>query len=267
MKGRPDNLVDQTFNFLTVLEKDVDYKKRNNLNPNSGAYWVCKCVCGNITTVRGYPLKNGQIQSCGCKKQELTRKRQMIDITNQKFGHLLAIKPIFNYAEQKGIKNSGNVIYWECQCDCGNICIEPGTDLRAGKVRNCLQCGSISHGEDKIKELLDKNNIKYLYNDIYFKDLKNPKGNDYLRYDFIIINENNTPKYLIEYDGEQHFKPIENWGGIERYEKQKLYDEIKNQYALNNNLPLIRIPYTHYKELILEDLLLETSNYIVKLKE
>ena len=30
-----------------------------------------------------------------------------------------------------------------------------------------------------------------------------------------------------------------------------------------NNIPLIRIPYTHLNKLCLEDLLLETSNFIV----
>jgi len=263
MKGKPDNLVGQTFNFLTVIEKDKDYKKRNNLNPNSGAYWRCKCICGNEVSVRGSALKSNQIQSCGCKRKELTRKKQMTDISNQKFGHLLVLKPVYDYAEQRGIKNSGHVIYWECLCDCGNICVEPGTELRSGKVRSCSQCAFISKGEDKIKELLNKNNIKYIYNDNYFKDLKNPQNNDYLRYDFIIIDENKNPLYLIEYDGEQHFKPIKRWGGEERLKKQQEYDNIKNNYAINHNLPLIRIPYTHYKNLIIKDLLLETSNYII----
>ena len=32
-------------------------------------------------------------------------------------------------------------------------------------------------------------------------------------------------------------------------------------WCKDNNIPLIRIPYTHYKELKIEDLLLETSKF------
>lgn len=263
MKGRPDNLIGKTFNFLTVIEKDVDYKKRNNLNPNTSAYWKCKCICGKEVSVRGSALKSNQIKSCGCKRKEITRQKNMIDISNQKFGHLFVIKPVYNYAEQKGIKNTGNVIYWECKCDCGNVCIEPGTELRSGKVINCPNCARISKGEEKIKLLLDNEKIRYIYNDNYFKDLKNPQNNNYLRYDFIITDENKIPLYLIEYDGEQHFKSVEQWGGEERLKKQQIYDNIKNEYAINHNLPLIRIPYTHYKELCLQDLLPTTSKYLI----
>ena len=39
---------------------------------------------------------------------------------------------------------------------------------------------------------------------------------------------------------------------------------MKNAWCLANNIPLIRIPYTKYNDLCLEDLLLETSQYIIK---
>ena len=37
----------------------------------------------------------------------------------------------------------------------------------------------------------------------------------------------------------------------------------KNEWCKNNNIPIIRIPYAHLKELKIEDLLLETSQFIV----
>ena len=60
----------------------------------------------------------------------------------------------------------------------------------------------------------------------------------------------------IEYDGEQHYKK----DNIFDYEYTHRHDEIKNQWCRENNVPLIRIPY----DLCLEDLLLETSNFIKK---
>ena len=37
---------------------------------------------------------------------------------------------------------------------------------------------------------------------------------------------------------------------------------IKNQWCKDNNIPLIRIPYTHLNNLCIEDLILETSKFI-----
>ena len=75
---------------------------------------------------------------------------------------------------------------------------------------------------------------------------------------FIDFYVNN--KYLIEYDGKQHFQDE----GLFDYEKIHQHDLIKSQWCKNNNIQLIRIPYTRYEELCLEDLLLETSNFIEK---
>lgn len=41
-------------------------------------------------------------------------------------------------------------------------------------------------------------------------------------------------------------------------------DEYKNNWAKENGFTLIRIPYTHYNNICLEDLLPETSTFIIK---
>ena len=48
---------------------------------------------------------------------------------------------------------------------------------------------------------------------------------------------------LIEFDGEQHYKEKETWGGKEALEEVKENDRIKDEYCKNNNIPLVRIPY------------------------
>jgi hypothetical protein len=50
----------------------------------------------------------------------------------------------------------------------------------------------------------------------------------------------------------------------EKFKYTQEHDSFKNQWCKDNNIPLIRIPYTHLKDLCLEDLLLETSKYIVQ---
>ena len=53
------------------------------------------------------------------------------------------------------------------------------------------------------------------------------------------------PKYnvAIEYDGEQHFKPTEFFGGEEGLRRTIERDEIKNRYCKDNNIILYRISY------------------------
>lgn len=60
---------------------------------------------------------------------------------------------------------------------------------------------------------------------------------------------------LIEYDGEQHFKPVEIWGGEEKLKIQQERDKRKNQWCKENNVRLIRIPYTEYDNLTIEYLI------------
>lgn len=36
--------------------------------------WLCRCECGNKKIVAGYSLKRGRSQSCGCLRDERTRK-------------------------------------------------------------------------------------------------------------------------------------------------------------------------------------------------
>lgn len=46
------------------------------------------------------------------------------------------------------------------------------------------------------------------------------------------------------------------------YDYTHKHDLIKSKWCKENNIPLIRIPYTHFKNLTLDDLLLNTSKFI-----
>lgn len=98
-------------------------------------------------------------------------------------------------------------------------------------VGNCQ-----SNGEKKVaRALID---LGYTpYHNVIKKDCK---GNFRpLPFDFGIIV--NGKELLIEYDGEQHFEPIDFFGGTSKYSETIRYDRIKNDYCLNHNIPLLRI--------------------------
>ena len=67
---------------------------------------------------------------------------------------------------------------------------------------------------------------------------------------FSILNSENNIVASIEFDGEQHFKPIEFFGGVDGFQYLQECDIIKNNYAINNHIPLLRINYKDKNNLI-----------------
>ena len=61
-------------------------------------------------------------------------------------------------------------------------------------------------------------------------------------FDFAIFKDGNL-KYLIEYDGELHYKVARWSNAIERLQLSMIKDNIKSDFAKNNKIKLIRIPY------------------------
>ena len=68
-------------------------------------------------------------------------------------------------------------------------------------------------------------------------------------FDFGILN-NSSILLLIEYDGIQHYKSIEYFGGMESLKSQQRRDKIKNEYCNENKIPLLRIPYWNYDNIV-----------------
>lgn len=56
------------FGRLTVVELS-DFR-------NHASYWLCRCECGNTTTVFGGSLNYGSVKSCGCIRKEVMKEKQ-----------------------------------------------------------------------------------------------------------------------------------------------------------------------------------------------
>ena len=93
--------------------------------------------------------------------------------------------------------------------------------------------------ESKIGDWLDLNNIKYIEQ---FSD-NSCKSKYKLRFDFMLPEF----KIIIEYDGEQHFYPVKQFGGEDAYNELIIKDQIKDQWAKNNGYKLFRISYINKK--------------------
>ena len=224
-------------------------------NDNNGkARWYCKCDCGSqkIFLVTGNQLRSGATKSCGCLQKQRTAQAQFIDMTGWKMwehGVEGSIITVVSLAQMPNEKH--RTALWHCKDEEGYQADIPAEYLRSG---DRLSCGAFSNkkskGEFKIEQLLSKNNIPFIRE---FR-FKNCRDKNQLPFDFYVDN-----KYLIEYDGEQHTietRPGSCWHDLQYYQK---HDKIKNEYCKQNNIPLIRIPYSLFNDLTIEDLLLETT--------
>lgn len=249
------NLTNKTFKDLFVLGKSKNRKNRK-------VCWWCICSCGNIKEYRSDCLKNGNTTSCGHHRKENCSK------LGKEYGHSNGIK---NKKQEEIGKKYGNFIiigeapsknnyaYWkvECQCKYKTHMNVMAANLRSGHSNHCPYCGNNSKGELKISELLTKNNISFQFQKT-FDSCRFVSTNALAKFDFY-VNE----KYLIEYDGEQHFQKNDFFGGEKAFLERQEHDKLKNEWCKENNIPLIRIPYTHLKDLCIEDLQLETTTFLI----
>ena len=108
----------------------------------------------------------------------------------------------------------------------------------------------MTKGEVKIENALKKMGIEYK-SQYAFKDCVKNRP---LPFDFAIFDNIGNLKFLIEYDGIQHFEPVDFAGKGEEWAKEVFKgnqerDLIKNEYCFNKGIELIRIPYWDIKHL------------------
>lgn len=113
-------------------------------------------------------------------------------------------------------------------------CPTPAYILQGGVCPEC-KAEKISKGERYISEWLTTYGFEYEPQKI-FSDCCDIKP---MPFDFYLPKQN----IIIEYDGRQHFEPIEYFGGQEKFEIQQRHDNMKNEYCKNNGISLLRIPY------------------------
>lgn len=247
--GKFIDLTGQRFGKLVVIRK-------SEVRKNEKICWVCDCDCGNKNEIKiGQDLKRGHTKSCGHCNEKRVPGTTVIDLTGKIFGNLKVLSLLPERTENRQT-------LWQCECQqCKSIIVCREGDLKYydGNFIKC-DCQKKYSGEEKIKGILKENNILFIEQKSFpscrFEDTKR-----LAHFDFFVEDH-----YLIEYDGIQHFQYRENtngWNNEEHFNKTIKRDSYKNHWCLENSIPLIRIPYTHLKDIELEDLILESSQYLV----
>lgn len=212
-----------------------------NLNPNirvRGEYVdaatpiECECLIDHTVWA---PTPNSLLCGQGCPECGRIASNKNSTKTNQQFLFELnqtnpEVLPLQDYVQAK------NPIWVMCK-KCGHQWMATPDNLLHGGC--CLECSSTPN-EKKLGDIL----IQY-----GFKIERQKKYNDCrdklpLPFDIYLLEYD----ILIEYDGEQHYRPV-NFGGIsdedayENFRKTQYHDSIKTQYCNDNNIQLVRVPY------------------------
>lgn len=220
LKKLKQNRVGEKYGKLEIIE----------MLPKGYVRCICECGEQNVTLI--YSIIRGTTKSCGCIERESRYNRQNHekDLTGMTFGHLTVIEKT-----DKRYSNGG--VGWLCECDCGKRKIIRSGNLLRGKTRSC-GCNKISKYEELVESILDELNIKY-EREYRFSECRNHFP---LPFDFYI--ELGEKRFCIECQGQQHYIPVDHFGGKERFKTLVLNDNIKKQFCENNNITLICLPYT-----------------------
>lgn len=192
------------------------------------------CSCGEKFKTTFHHFKNQNQRQClkcsGITRWDCNKIRDYINKNNLKC----------ELISNTYIRNDLNLKF---KCQCGEIYEISWNNFLKYHKDCCNKCSSRkSHGVRRIEDFLKYSNLIYSLEHKYNLCQNKRK----LLYDICIDN-----KLLVEYDGEQHFKPTDFAGkgdkwAINHHCETVKRDKIKNQYCIDNNIPLIRIPYWEY---------------------
>ena len=217
--------------FDRLIAIRVDESKKS-----PSAYWICKCDCGKTKSIRSDHLRKGEIRSCGCLHDENSSKigkkyakklagYNTIDITNKRFGRLIALR----------CADEGNHIHdslWLCRCDCGTVQTFYKGNLMSGHTKSC---GCImSKFEEKVAKLLSENNIPFRKNATF--DSCRFENGSLAKFDFYVDD-----KFIIECDGIQHKGATYKHFTKEAVNKTIERDRFKDKWCHDHDIPIIRL--------------------------
>lgn len=170
------------------------------------------------------------LRGAGCIRCGADKSGEIRSYTHENY-----VKKLFDLnpdiiAIEEYINSSTNILH-KCK-KCNNVWSARPSNVLFGK--GCPKC-SISKGELEIAKWLDKHEVLYETQ----KRFEDCKDNRYLPFDFYLCDKN----ICIEYDGEQHYKSVDFFGGDNAFILRQKHDRIKNEYCKRNNIELVRIAY------------------------
>lgn len=193
--------------------------------------------CEKIFDMRptDFIYKNQRCPTCsGVKKYNTeTFKNKILKITD---GEYLPMTEYINNKTKVKMKH----------LECGHTWyVRPDQFLNGSRCRLC----SKSKGNKRIADYLIKKDIDFIA-EFRIDRCKNKRT---LPFDFAVFDSNEKLKFLVEFNGIQHYEVVEPFGGKKELRERQRNDKIKEQYCKDNNIDLVVIKYTEFDKI--EDIL------------
>lgn len=239
----PNQKTDAEFKEQVLALVNGDYTFLERYKNNATKIEVRHNICGHVYSVTPNHFLSGGRRCPSCYIP--TRKR-----TQKYFEEQVATLGEGDYSVEGRYVNTDTKVMLKHEL-CGTV--YPVKPYSFYEGNRCPKCKS-STGEKLIGDYLTSNNIHFVAQ-YSFKDCRNKHV---LPFDFAVLDRNSKVTMLIEFDGLQHYQPIEYFGGVKKFEETKKHDNIKNTYCKNNDIKLIRIPYTEMANI--ESILKEVLN-------
>lgn len=228
-KSNLSNITDFVTKANTIHNNFYDYSKSVYKTAKTKLIIVCP-IHGEFKQTPDSHLANHGCKLCGdlkvSEKHNNTRKSSTDFINEANRVH----NNLYDYSNINYINNKTKI---------NIICTKHGEFKQTPSNhlfgKGCPTCNS-SKGEIEILKVLSDSNINFIEQHT-FDDLYNSNNTKKLRFDFYIPELN----VCIEFDGIQHYEPIDFFGGEDAFKKQQLNDNLKNEYCKSNNIKLIRI--------------------------
>lgn len=215
-----------------VIERDM-----NPISKSHETFWKCVCTrCGTSASVRKTDLDRKPLACNKCKGEFISETMRKNDNSVWQIGDRYGLLTII----EKG-HHQGHSTYVKVQCDCGSepfeVRMEHLKGQSHGRTISC-GCASESAGEVKIRQLLEKLDVDF---QAQYR-IKN-ENNELMIFDFVIFDKSGKIIKCIEFNGEQHYHPIDFFGGKEAFIKQQERDNRKTEYCNTHAIILQWIPY------------------------
>lgn len=232
-------------------EIETKYPEYEVISEYSGMNKTLKCYCKLHKLEFEHDAKYILYEGQGCSECSHIRRSNAFRLSNEEIiERVHEANPDIEIADINTYKSFYDSLLFRCK-KCGEEWYSTFGNLTINKSR-CPYCSrNISKGEEKIISYMQKAKLNY-YPQYAFPDCKykNP-----LKFDMAILDSDDQLLGLVEYQGEQHYTPVKYFGGEEQLKENKLRDSIKREYCVQNNIPLLEIPYWEYDnvDLILEE--------------
>lgn len=210
---------------------------------NANTPLLFKCACGNTFWRTWQSVWHAGCANCNeCGRRAWADKAPLairldIDEVDKRLSSV-GLERVSDYVDTKSLLR--------CRCiKCGHVWDTVAANPLGGS--GCPNCAA-SKGESTLHDLMQSLQLHFI-EQFTFPDCIGSKGGK-CRFDCAVLDSSDqSPLLLIEFDGVQHFKPVEFFGGQQEFEYRKRNDHIKDSYCRDHGIPLLRISYKQFDQI------------------